>query len=148
MKPLLSIVALLFVCGAYSQNCSEANSITSVKKRRAGNTEYVIFTLKNPVTAKHEVTDAKPPFTQDGSGNTVHVKGCKFKQVKFNDVVWTCKIPMTSSGSPYLIRDVNSTGQFEGVISYVIGYRCSATSVVSYDYEDGDKYKFVVRLKR
>lgn len=147
MKIIITFLSLLFISEAFSQNCSEPNSITSIKKRKAGNTEYVIFTMKNPVTAKHAVTDAKPPFTQDGSGNTVYVKGCKFKQVKFNDVVWTCKIPMVTSGSTYLIRDVKSTGQLEGVISYVIGYRCTAKSVVSYDYEDGDNYKLVLRLK-
>lgn len=147
MKTILTLVAVLLFAEANSQTCNAPNSLVGIKKRKAGKTEYVIFKVKKPVTATNDVTDAKPPFTMDGSGNTVHVNGCKFKQVKFNQIEWTCKVPAVT-GSAYLIRDVKSTGQFEGVITYIIGYRCSAKSVVSYSYDDGDYTKYVVRLKQ
>lgn len=148
MKSVLILLSLFISMESFSQYCSEANSLVSVRKRKAGSTEYVIFNLKNPATTTSEVTDATPPFTADGSGNTVNVTGCKFKRVKFSSITWTCQTRLNLSSSTSLIRQVKRLGQFEGQIEYIIGYRCNAQNIVSYSYDDGDLKKFVVRFKR
>jgi hypothetical protein len=147
MKLILTFVAILFATESYSQACSEPNSLVSVRKRKSGRTEYVIFTMKNPVTATTTTSNATPPFHADGSGNIVNVRGCRYKKVKFESIEWTCKVRELFSGATYLVRQVKSLGQFEGQIEYVIGYRCNTQSVVSYSYQDGGMTKYVVRLR-
>ena len=146
MKLLALLLTLCLCTETFSQSCDEANSLVSVRKRKTNRTEYVIFTLKNPVTSTTTIIDAQPPFVQDGSGVTVQISGCKYKQVVFKNIVWTCKTNIIP-GSTYLIRQIKSTGQLEGVISYVIGYRCAALHVTNYEYQDGDYKKVVVRVK-
>ena len=147
MKLITTLLCFFLLTDSYAQNCSETNSLISVRKRKTGRTEYVIFTLKNPVTASTIMSNANPPFHADGSGNVVTVTGCKYKKVKINPVVWTCKVVESFAATTYLIRQVKSIGQFEGTIEYIIGYRCNTKSIVSYSYEDGDFKKYVVRLK-
>jgi hypothetical protein len=151
MKKALLFLSVIFSLGfseeSFAQRCNQANSLVSVTKRKSGRTEYVIFTLKMPVTASTAVSNVSPPFTQDPSGNPVTIAGCKYKKVRFTNIIWQCTIAENFSSSTYLIRQVKKTGQFEGIIEYVIGYRCNATSVVSYDYIEGAYKKFVVRLK-
>ena len=83
MKTILCLLSVFFLIECTAQNCNEANSLLSVRKRKVGSTEYVIFTLIKPATTTIDVADAQPPFIQDGSGQTVHVSGCKFKKVTF-----------------------------------------------------------------
>ena len=147
MKTILCLLSAILLIECSAQNCNEANSLLSVRKRKVGSTEYVIFTLMKPATSLVEVTDAQPPFIQDGSGQTVHVSGCKFKKITFKNIVWTCKTKIIS-GSTSLVKQVKNIGQLEGIISYIIGYRCNTKSIVNYDYDDGDKKKVVVRLRR
>lgn len=144
---LLILSLLVFTClQGYSQTCNEANSLFSVRKRRVGKTEYVIFTLMKPVNAKRNVIDDEPPFIEDPSGETVTVRGCKFKRVKFENIIWMCTSKMIF-GSTSLVKQVRRIGQFEGQIEYIIGYSCQAKSVVHYEYDDGNKRKLVVRIK-
>jgi hypothetical protein len=146
MKLLLFVFVIVFSNEIFAQNCNEPNALVSVRKRKTGHTEYVIFTLQNPVTATNTITGATPPFTQDPSGQTVHVSGCRYKKVSFRDIVWTCKVKEIMSNT-YLVKQVKNIGQFEGHIDYVIGYKCSTKSVVHYQYTTGNLTKLVVRLR-
>ena len=138
---------LLIADDVIAQNCSQPNSLTSVTKRKSGRTEYIIFDLKRPTNVSPTVQPAKPPFTEDPSGKTLTIKGCRYKKVRFNDLVWQCTISENFSNSTYLIQQVKKTGQFEGIIEYVIVYRCNTRSITSYSYNEGSLKKFVVRLK-
>lgn len=146
MKLFLLVIAILLCTEIFAQNCNESNALLSVRKRKTEDTEYVIFTLQNPVTATHTISAATPPFTQDPSGQTIHVSGCRYKKVSFRDIVWTCKVNEII-GNTYLVRQVKNIAQFEGHIDYVIGYRCSARSVINYQYTIGNLTKLVVRLR-
>lgn len=147
MKTILCLLSVFLAFECSAQSCNEANSLLSVRKRKVGSTEYIIFTLMKPSATSVQETDAQPPFIQDGSGQTVHVNGCKFKKVTFKNVMWTCKTKIIS-GSTHLVKQVKNIGQFEGIISYIIGYSCNTKSIVNYDYDDGDKKKVVLRLRR
>ena len=147
MKTIFCLLSTFLLIECSAQNCNEANSLLSVRKRKVGSTEYVIFTLMKPATSSVEVTDTQPQFIQDGSGQTVHVSGCKFKKITFKNMVWTCKTKIIS-GSTSLVKQVKNIGQLEGIISYIIGYSCNTKSIVNYDYDDGDKKKVVLRLRR
>ena len=146
MKTILCLLSVFLLIECSAQNCNEANSLLSVRKRKVGSTEYVIFTLMKPATSSVEVTDTQPPFIQDGSGQTVHVSGCKFKKITFKNIVWTCKTKIIS-GSTSLVKQVKNIGQLEGIISYIIGYRCNTKSIVNYVYDFGDKRKIVLRVR-
>ena len=148
MKPILfTFLSLFLLTETFSQNCNQPNSLVSVSKRKSGRTEYVIFSLKKPATTSPAVSTVSPPFAEDGSGNTITIAGCKYKKVRFENIVWTCTISNQFAASTYLVRQVRKIGQFEGLIEYVIGYRCNTKSVVSYSYDDGSLKKFVVRFK-
>ena len=144
---LLFLLLLLTGSEALSQNCNKPNSLISVTKRKSGKTEYVIFNLKKPVTSTPALSTVSPPFTKDGSGNKLTIKGCRYKQVKFENIDWMCTITNQLNAYTYYINQVKKTGQFEGVITYIIGCSCNTKSVVSYSYDDRDIMKFVVRFK-
>jgi hypothetical protein len=144
---LFTFLSVLLFQETFAQKCNQPNSLVSVTKRKSGRTEYVIFNLKNPATTTPAVSTVSPPFTEDPSGKKLTIRGCKYKKVRFDNVVWTCTVSEQLSRTTYLISQVKKTGQFEGLIEYVIGYRCSTKSVVSYSYDDGPYKKFVVRLK-
>ena len=146
MKILLVVATLLFCTEIFAQDCNEPNALLSVKKKKSGHTEYVIFTLENPVTATNSVTVVTPPFIGDPSGQTIHISGCKFKKVSFKNIVWTCKVKEIM-GYTFLVKQVKSIGQFEGHIDYIIGYRCTAKSVIYYQYSVGNLTKLVVRFR-
>lgn len=146
MKGLISLAFIFLFAEGFAQNCNQANSLISVKKKKIGNADYVIFTLKRPVTATNSVASATPPFIEDGSGNTINILGCAYKKVTFNNIVWTCKTKMLSSSTQF-VQKVKNIGQFEGIISYVIGYKCIANSVVSYSYTAPPYQKVVVRFQ-
>ncbi len=146
MKLIFTLAFVSFFVQGYSTPCNQSNSLISVKKKKIGNADYVIFTLKLPVTATNSMTSATPPFIQDGSGATITIAGCAYKKVTFNNIVWTCKTKIISHSTQF-VQKVKNIGQFEGIISYVIGYKCTANSVVSYSYIAGSYQKFVVRFK-
>ena len=146
MKTILCLLSAFLLIECSAQNCNEANSLLSVRKRKVGSTEYIIFTLMKPSITSVEVIDAQPPFIQDGSGQTVHVSGCKFKKITFKNIVWTCKTTVIS-GSTSLVKQVKNIGQLEGIISYIIGYSCKTKSIVNYVYDFGDKRKIVLRVR-
>ena len=124
---LLSAIAATSVCVpvfAQAAPCAEPNSIVSVRNTSAGHFEYVIFKYQQPPNLpSYTVAAAMPPFTQDGSGDPVHVSGAKFTQVRFEGVVWTCSVTEQFHLPRAAIKDIKSIGQFEGVITYIIGRR-------------------------
>ena len=49
------------------------------------------------------------------------IKGNKWTEVAFKGVNWTCEIPLALHLPKPIIRQVSSTEQFEGYVTYVIG---------------------------
>ncbi|HEX8460974.1 MAG TPA: hypothetical protein VF623_06075 [Segetibacter sp.] len=147
MNFITATVVSLFISLTTAAQCNEANSIVNVSKRKTGRTEFVIFTIKKPSTVLTAVENVTPPFTEDPSGNTVAIGGCKYKKVRFKNVAWQCRIPLQITTGSYLVNSIKKTSQFEGIIEFIIGYKCNTTSVETYSYTEGDYKKFVVRFK-
>jgi hypothetical protein len=144
------VASLFAVSQAAAATCSEANSIARIHNRApAGPYEYVIFDfVKPPKLPKFTVKTAHPPFIQDPSGNPVTVAGKKFKEVQFREVAWMCTINETLNLPKPAIKGIKSTGQFEGVITYVIGIRSASRFDGSYSYDAGPVTKIVVRVRK
>jgi hypothetical protein len=141
-------VLLIFAAVSCAAPCTDPGSIKRVKNTRIGNYEYVVFDYVLPGTPTYTVTSATPPFTQDPSGNPVTVAGSKFREIRFDSVVWTCSINETFSLPKLAIRGIGQTSQFEGIVSYVVGYRNASKYVTSYSYDAGSIKKVVMKFKR
>jgi len=128
--------------------CTDPGSIKKVSKTRSGSFEYVVFDYIKPPDPTYSVDTAHRPFAQDGSGDPVFVKGNRFKGVTFRSAVWTCTIQTNFSSHTTEIRDIKSVGQFEGDISYVIGYKKKANYISNYFYDVGSIRKIVVKFRR
>jgi hypothetical protein len=85
-----------------------------------------------------------PPFTEDPSGNPVSVAGSKFTEVTFQSVYWMCEIAERFHLPKRAIKGIKQTGQFEGVVSYVIGRRASSHYISNYSYNSGPGYRSIV----
>lgn len=115
---------LLLAGMAVAANCTASGSMIQVKKFRIGSFEYVDFIIRRPPRSGFSwavTSPAGPTFTHDPSGNTVTVTGPKYKQIVFRDVVWMCTIPYVSLPTTR-IKAVKNIGQFEGIVTYVVGY--------------------------
>lgn len=86
----------------------------------------VVFTFGNLVPG-HSVKKAEPPFTQDGSGQEVEVAGEGHLAVRLTarshddegkSTVSTARIAGPKNTS---VTEIVPTGDFEGVVNYVIG---------------------------
>jgi hypothetical protein len=142
--------SLFAVSQAAAGPCAEPNSIAKVRNRAsAGPYEYVVFDfVKPPNLPPFTITTVSPPFIEDPSGKPVTVAGKKFKQVTFREVAWMCEIDATFHLPRAAIKGIKSTGQFEGVISYVIGIRKASKFDGSYSYDAGAVTKIVVRVRK
>jgi hypothetical protein len=92
--------------------------------------DRVVFEMKQagPAALHYTVETAKPPFVQDGSGKTVTVKGNVFVKVVIRDAsgfdfetgknAYTG--PETVPGTRRIV-EARRTGDFEGVLNWVIG---------------------------
>jgi hypothetical protein len=100
--------------------CSEPGSIMSVKKSRVGKFEYVTFELKAN-DPHYEILNVKPPFTDYGD-RRVRIKGTAFKSIQFHLVPTECRIRENFRAATTTVQGVASTEQFEGYVTYVIGY--------------------------
>jgi hypothetical protein len=147
-KPLLMLAAAAMIAlpaAADAAACGPANSIVSVKNTSSGAFEYVIFKFHKPPTVPaYTVTAVTPPFTEDPSGNTIVVAGSKFTEVRFDSVNWFCTIAQNFHLPKTAIKGIKRTGQFEGVISYVIGRRASSHYLINYSYNSGPGYRSIV----
>jgi len=140
----LTIVAV----NAYSEPCTEAGSIKRVTKTASGNFEYVMFEFIKPATPTFNVRTEHPPFESDGSGDPVPVKGRYFRVVAFHGVMWTCDIRENLSAKTRAIMDVRNIGQFEGDVSYAIGFRKKTNFVSTYVQEDAKYKKYYIKFKK
>ena len=125
------IITLISVCmgilclsfAAIAQNpCSEKGSVRSVTKARSGNFETVTFEIVGDTLPETvEVKNAKPPI-RNYPGVNLHLRGPYFKIVNLRMVPWTCNIRESLGAKTSTITGVKQTEQFEGYISYAIGY--------------------------
>jgi hypothetical protein len=144
------IVGLLILASnpAFSAPCTAARSIKRVKNTHIGNYEYVVFDVRRPPNPHYSVTTQAGPFTEDASGDPVPVTGPKFKQIAFTGVYWTCTIAENFSLPNTAIKDIKKTGQFEGHVTYVVGYRAASTYLATYYYDVGNIRKVVMQFRR
>lgn len=149
------LVLTLMTAGALMPNaasaaaCTASNSITRLTNTSpSGLYEYVIFDLKTS-SPTYQVASKSPPFSFDPSDDPVPVAGVKFKQITFPSVYWMCTIPELLSLPKTQVKDVKRTGQFEGVVSYVIGYQTSSKYVTTYHYAvTSTRSKVVMKFKK
>lgn len=129
--------------------CTAANSITRITNTSpTGLYEYVIFDVKNP-SPTYQVASKSPPFTFDPSDDLVAITGVKFKQIMFPSVYWMCTIPEFLYLPKTQVKDVKRTGQFEGVVSYVVGYQTASKYVTTYHYTvTSTRSKVVMKFKK
>jgi hypothetical protein len=148
MTRLIAAFAAAFIAlpaAANAAACGPSGSIVSVRNSSIGAFEYVIFKFHKPPTVPaYTVTAVTPPFTEDPSGNPVSVAGSKFTEVTFQSVYWMCTIAHNFHLPKTAIKGIKQTGQFEGVVSYVIGRRASSHYISNYSYNSGPGYRSIV----
>jgi hypothetical protein len=131
-----------------AQQCVDPNSLLKYKNSRIGPNEYVIFIFKRPTSFTYSVNTCTPPFISAQSGEPVTVAGDKFKKINFSNVVWMCQsvnnISLYSGGK---VKGVSCIEQFEGEISYVVGYRSNVTYRGTYYYNSGNKKYVVMKFR-
>ncbi len=132
---------------AQQEKCAEVGSIISVTKARSGHFETVTF-LVNSTDPNYNVKTSHPPFTYSESDTPVHIRGKYFKTIQFQAVYWTCKIAENFKASTMTIMGVKNTEQFEGYVSYTIGYRQKSKYVGTTRSTSGGKTKVIVKFKR
>jgi hypothetical protein len=133
---------------AVAAHCTATNSITRVSNSSSGAYEYVLFDLKTPTPTYH-LSNKTPPFEFDPSGNIVSINGNKFKQIQFPSVYWMCTIPELLSLPKVQVKDVKRTGQFEGVVTYVVGYKTASKYLTTYWYPiSTNRSKVVMKFKK
>ncbi|MDD5393134.1 MAG: hypothetical protein PHE17_08965 [Thiothrix sp.] len=149
LTALLASSLLGFANVGMAAACSAANSLVQVQDTSpAGLYEYVIFTVKSPMTGTYKVSSVKPPFEHDPSGTIVKVKGTVFKQINFAIMDWMCSTNHQLSLPDSQIQDVKNVGNFEGVVTYVVGYKSAAKYLNTYQYPAGGYTKVVMRFKK
>ena len=139
---------LISASSAFAAPCTSPRSIQRVRNTHMGNYEYVIFDYRRPPNPQYAVTTVMPPFEADGSGDPVTVAGNKFRQIRFTSVFWTCTISENFVLPDTAIKGIKSTGQFEGVVTYVVGFRNASTYLGTYHYDVGPIRKVVMRFRR
>lgn len=148
MKKLLTLLAAFFIAfpaAAHAAACGPSGSILRVKNTSIGAFEYVVFKFHKPPTVPaYAVTAVMPPFSEDPSGNPIVVAGSKFTEVRFDSVIWTCTIAQNFVLPRSAIKGIKRTGQFEGVVTYVIGRRNSSHYVSNYSYDSGPGLRTIV----
>jgi len=153
-KPFITLATLLYgmaalVAGAYSQEprCTEQGSIRSVTKAASGSVETVTFELNSKTLPAVEITNEKPPI-QNYSGANLHMRGPLFKGVHIHMVAWNCRIREDLGSKTRTITGVKQTEQFEGYVSYAIGYT-SKKKYVGVTKITGPKVsKVIVKFRR
>ena len=130
-----------------AQNCNEANSIVSIRNKPTGDTEELIFTLKQPTDPDLSHNAIKPPFTDYG-GDKVHVKGTVFREIHFKNVYWMCKPKNYTSFASSLISDIKETERFEGYITYVVGLNKGVKLDKQYTIDRTNYKKIIFRFKK
>jgi hypothetical protein len=120
---LIALVLALIAAPSlsYAAPCSEVGSIIKVENTKVGPNEYVNFYIKT-ATPDFTVKAVQGPKFDVGEGDApLIIKGNKWTEVAFKGVNWTCEIPLALHLPKPIIRQVSSTEQFEGYVTYVIG---------------------------
>lgn len=100
--------------------------------------DRIVFEFEDAVPG-YEVAVTPRPVTEDGSGDTVAVEGVGLLQVRFENaagariegdrVVEVYRGPQrVPGGGGALVTEVVDTGDFEGVVTWVIGARETVTT--------------------
>lgn len=133
MKKILSLITLLFCLFIsnenFAQSCSTMpNALVSVTKQNVSGYRKIIFTFKKPLAVSFTVspvTTATSTYIDSDGSTVVTVPGCRFKSITFRNAEWMC-VTNNTVVADSRIRAVKLTEQFEGVITYRIGY-CTST---------------------
>lgn len=143
-----AIAVSLFAADIAAQFCSEPGSIRRVRNTSIGNHEYVVFDVFMPPDPDYSTSAVSPPFAGGASGEPVTVRGGKFRKIRFDGVVWTCRIQELLTLPRSAVKDVENLEQFEGIIEYVVGYRGSARYITTYHYDVGSIRKVVMKFRK
>ena len=128
--------------------CSVPGSILRVKNTHIGNYEYVVFDYRRPPNPHYAVTTVTSSFTEDEGADPGTVNGPRFRQIRFTGVYWTCSIAQNFFVPDVAIKGLKKTGQFEGVVTYVVGFRSGSIYLGTYYYDVGSIRKVVMRFRR
>jgi hypothetical protein len=94
--------------------------------------DHVVFDFTSPAASPppYEITYGSPPFTDDGSGQPVPIKGTAFVVVRLspaysrnfetNQPTYSGPKRIAPSGAKF-VQEIVETGDFESVITWVIG---------------------------
>lgn len=148
---IAAVCAVLSILSGFSQaqikKCTEHGAITSVVKSRSGNFEFVTFEVLSD-SPDYKVTDAKAPFT-DYSGETrLRIKGKYFKRIALKGITWDCEITEKFSAKTSTIMGIKNVEQFEGYVTYVIGYRTKAKYVSTEVTGTGSSRKIILKFRK
>ncbi len=105
--------------------------LTKVERKGDSCVDHVVFefTSKGSDPPAYSITYGKPPFVQDGSGKPVTVSGSAFIVVKvspgygydFETGTPTYTGPKRITPAANHVKEIVETGDFEGVLTWVIG---------------------------
>jgi hypothetical protein len=149
---LISACALVLtssvLASAQQSPCTEKGSIRSVTKARSGSFETVTFEFNGSSLPQNiEVTNENPPIENYG-GDNLHMKGKAFKGVHMNMVNWTCNIAENFKAKTTTIKDVKNSEQFEGYVTYVIGYTAKSKYVGKTEVKGPKRSRIIIKFKR
>ena len=154
MKKLLlvSLITVFFIscsgfANAQTKQCSEENSLVSIRSVKSGHVEELVFIFKKPVSAGVEASSASAPFTDYG-GEKVNVKGDHFKRIVFKGVAWMCDTKIYIKFPSLLIADIQETERFEGQIEYIIGLKAGVVYLKQYSMETATYKKVIFKFRK
>ncbi len=103
---------------------SGTGTLSAVRTGDDGTFDRVVFQFTGTTLPGWSVRYAAPPFTQDGSGATVPVSGHAFLKVRLQPAdahtAYTGGFRLPGNGTAN-VTEVVGTGDFEGVVGWVIG---------------------------
>jgi hypothetical protein len=149
---LFSACAVLVVSTVFAsaqlKRCTEPGSIRSVTTARSGNFETVTFEFNgNSLPQNIEVTNEKPPI-ENYTGDNLHMRGKAFKGIHMHMVNWMCNIAENFKAKTSTIKDVKNSEQFEGYVTYVIGYTPKSKYVGKTEITGPKRSRIIIKFKR
>ena len=113
-----------FATSAISTPRSAQSQLTNVTAGDHDGFTRVVFTFADAVPG-YSLKPASPPFVQDGSGARVAVRGSAFLALRLlaraHDDAGKSAAPVAIAGVSSTLLEVRRTGDFEGVVNYVLG---------------------------
>jgi hypothetical protein len=149
MKATISIIVaylLLFNTSTQAQNCTIPNSVVAVYKTKNAQFEYVNFKVKLPFTGAFTVTTQTPPFSfpmDEGGENFTTMPGCAFQKIMFTGMSWMCLTKPNNSLPTTRIVKVRRVGNFEGMVSFLVGYKCPSNKYIGQSSFTSGGYKII-----